>query len=52
VARADVEARCENAARLKEEKDFPEVARESGITRAVIASEKRPQPVEDWRQNV
>ncbi|XP_068498445.1 uncharacterized protein [Phaseolus vulgaris] len=47
VVMADIEARCENAARVEEEKDCPEVARESGIARAVITSEKRPQPVED-----
>ena len=47
VVVVDVEARCENAARAEEEKDCPEVARESGITRPLIASEKRPQPVED-----
>jgi len=44
VVMADVE----NAARVEEEKDCPEVARESRIARAVIASEKRPQSVEDW----
>jgi len=48
VAREDVEARSENAARVEEEKNCPEVARESGIARALIASEKRPQPVEEW----
>jgi len=48
VVMADVEARCENVARVEEEKDCPEVAKESRIVRAVIASEKRPQPVEDW----
>ena len=42
VAMADVEGRCENAARVEEEKDWPEVVRESGIERAVIANEKRP----------
>jgi len=48
VVMADVEARYENAARVEEEKDCPEVARESGIARALIASEKRPQSVGDW----
>ena len=44
VVMADVE----NAARMEEEEDCPEVPRESGITRAVIASERRPQAVKDW----
>jgi len=48
VVMEDVEARCENAAQVEEEKDFPKIARESGIARALIASEKRPQSVEDW----
>ena len=37
VVMVDVEARCENAAQVEEEKDCPEVARESGIARALIA---------------
>jgi len=48
VVMADVEVGCENAARVEEEKDCPEVTRESGIARAATASEKRPQPTEDW----
>jgi len=44
----DVDAGSENAARVEEEKNCPEVARESGIARALIAREKRPQPVEEW----
>jgi len=42
VAMEDVEARSESAARVEEEKNCPETARESGIARALIASEKRP----------
>jgi len=37
-----------NVARIEEEGDRPEVTRESGIARAVIVSERRPQPVKDW----
>ena len=48
VAMEDVEARTESAARVEEERNCPETARESGIARALIASEKRPQPVEEW----
>jgi len=48
VAMEDAEARSESAARVEEEKNCPETARESGIARALIASEKRPQPVEEW----
>ena len=48
VTMEDVEARSESAARVEEEKNRPAIARESGIARALIASEKRPQPVEDW----
>jgi len=44
----DVEVRSENAAQAEEEKNCPELARESGIARALIASEKRPQPVKEW----
>ncbi|XP_068486891.1 uncharacterized protein [Phaseolus vulgaris] len=44
----DVEAMSENAAWVEEEKNCPEVPRESGIARALIASEKRPQPVKEW----
>jgi len=35
-------------ARSEEERSCPETARESGIAKALIASEKRPQPVEEW----
>jgi len=48
AAMEDVEARSKNTARVEEEKNCPEIARESGIARALIASEKRPQPVEEW----
>ena len=48
VVMTDVEAGCEDAAREEEETDCPGVARESGIARAVIASEQRPQPATDW----
>ena len=48
VMMEDVEARSESAARVEEERNFPEIGRESGIMRALIASEKRPQPVEEW----
>jgi len=48
VMMEDVEARSESAARVEEERNCPEIARESGIARALIASEKRPQPVEEW----
>ena len=33
---------------MGEERSCPETARESGIARALIASERRPQPVEEW----
>ena len=42
VAMEDVEARFESTARVEEERNCPETARESGIARALIASEKRP----------
>jgi len=48
VVMVDVEARCKSAVRVEEERDCPKIARESGIVRALIASEKRPQLVEDW----
>jgi len=35
-------------AALEEERNCPEIARESGIAKALIASEKRPRPVGDW----
>jgi len=35
-------------AEIEEEGDRPEATRESGIARAVIASERRPQPVKEW----
>ncbi|XP_068466335.1 uncharacterized protein [Phaseolus vulgaris] len=44
----NIEARSEGAARAEEERSCPETARESGIANALIASEKRPQPVEEW----
>ncbi|XP_068478292.1 uncharacterized protein [Phaseolus vulgaris] len=48
VIMEDVEARSESAARVEEERNCPEIARELGIVRALIANEKRPRPVEDW----
>jgi len=48
VPMEDIEARSESAARVEEERNCPGTARESGIARALIASEKRPQPVEEW----
>ncbi|XP_068474690.1 uncharacterized protein [Phaseolus vulgaris] len=48
VTMEDVEARSESAARVEEERNCLEIARESGIARALIASEKRPRPVVDW----
>jgi len=48
VPMEDIEARSESAARVEEERNCPETARESGIARALIASEKKPQPVEEW----
>ena len=44
----DIEARSESAARLEGERSCSETARETGIARALIASEKKPQPVEEW----
>ena len=44
----DAEAGGENAGREEEARNRPEEARESGIARAVIASETRPKPVEEW----
>ena len=46
VTMEDVEARSENAPRVEEERNCPEIARESGIARAL--SEKRPRSVGDW----
>ncbi|XP_068466346.1 uncharacterized protein [Phaseolus vulgaris] len=48
VTMEDVEARFESAARVEEERNCSEIARESGLARALIASEKRPRPVKDW----
>jgi len=48
VPMENIEARSEDAARAEEERSCLETARESGIARALIASEKRPQPVEEW----
>jgi len=48
VPMENIEARSEGAARAEEERSCPETARESGIAKALIASEKRPQPVEEW----
>ena len=43
-----IEAGSEGAARVEEGASFPETVRETGIARALIASERRPQPVEEW----
>ena len=48
VQMEDIEARSESATRVEEERNCPETARETGISRALIASEKKPQPVEEW----
>jgi len=48
VPMEDIEARSESAARLEGERNYSETAREAGIARALIASEKKPQPVEEW----
>ena len=48
VTMEDVEARSESDARVEEEENCPETARESSIVRALLASEKRPRPVGDW----
>jgi len=42
VVMEDVEARSESAARVELERNCPEIAKESGIARALITSEKRP----------
>jgi len=44
----DIEARSESAARVEGERNCSETTREAGIARALIASEKKPQPVEEW----
>ena len=44
----DIEARSESAARLEGERSCSKTAMETGIARALIASEKKPQPVEEW----
>ena len=33
---------------MEGERNYSETARETGIARALIASEKKPQPVEEW----
>ena len=48
VLMEDIEARCESAARVEGERNCSETAMEAGIARALIASEKKPQPVEEW----
>ena len=40
--------RSESAAQVEGERNCSETAREAGIARALIASEKNPQPVEEW----
>ena len=47
VPMEDIEARSESAA-WERERNCSETAREAGIARALIASEKKPQPVEEW----
>ena len=48
VPMEDIEARSESVARLEGERSCSETARETSIARALIASEKKPQPVEEW----
>ena len=48
VPMEDIEARSKSATLVEEQRSCPETARESGIARALIASEKRPQSVEEW----
>jgi len=48
VQMEDIEARSESAARVERERNCSETAREAGIARALIASKKKPQPVEEW----
>jgi len=45
VPMEDVEARSKS---LEGERNCSETARETGIARALIASERKPQPVEEW----
>ena len=44
----DIEAGFEGVVQVEEGRSYPETARETGIARALIASERRPQPVEEW----
>jgi len=48
VIMVDAEVEGKNAGREEEARNRPEEARESGIARAVIASETMPKPVEEW----
>jgi len=48
VPMEDIEVRSESTARVEEERNCPKTARETGIARALIGSEKKPQPVEEW----
>jgi len=48
VPMEDIGARSKSAARVEEERNCPETARESGSARALIASEKKPKPMEEW----
>jgi len=48
VPMEDIEARSESAARMEGKRNCSEIAMEAGIARAWIASEKKPQPVEEW----
>jgi len=43
-----IEAMSESAARVEGERNCTETAREAGIARALIPSEKKPLPVEEW----
>ena len=48
VIMVDAEVEGKSVGREEEARNRPEEARESGIARAVIASETRPKPVEEW----
>ena len=48
VTMVDAKVEGESGGREEEARNRPEEARELGITRAVIARETRPKPVEEW----
>jgi len=48
VPMEDIETRSEGAAWVEGERSCPVTTRETGIARAMIASEKKPQPVDEW----